>query len=275
MMDSRLHNYLTVGHRRVEGWLSPDAMSMILRVADMQRSVGIKGNVAEIGIHHGRLFILLYLLKDTGEIAVAIDLFEQQELNIDRSGRGDRDIFTANLRRHADTGDLIIHAGDSTKISGDDVVRLAGGRVRLFSIDGGHTAPTTEHDLATADQALAVGGVVILDDYFNEQFPEVSVGTMNYFREARGIVPFAIGGNKVMFCDRAHAAAYAEGLKSCAREVEERSFLGAPVVWLNFAKPSLAVRIGKTGLWRLVRDTAGGRLARRLYKALAPRLPPI
>jgi Methyltransferase domain len=36
--------------------------------------------------------------------------------------------------------------------------RLAGGAYRLISIDGGHSAKTTAHDLAIAVEALAPGG---------------------------------------------------------------------------------------------------------------------
>ena len=52
--------------------------------------------------------------------------------------------------------------------------------MRLFSIDGGHTAAITEKDLQTAAECLVDGGAVILDDVFNEAFPAVSEGLLSY-----------------------------------------------------------------------------------------------
>jgi hypothetical protein len=272
-MEHRLSSYVKRSHRFVDGWTPPGAIIMILRIAELQRSLGITGNVAEIGVHHGRLFILLYLLKNPGEKALAIDLFQHQELNVDQSGKGDREVLLANLRKYADTQDVLIHTGDSQELTGPYVTDLAGGPFRLFSIDGGHAVTVTQHDLATAEASLAPGGVIILDDYFNEIYPEVSIGTTNFFRDPRRIVPFAIGGGKVMFCHPDYATTYAEGLRSCRKHVAERTFLGSPVVCLDFAKPSLAVWIGETGSWQRIRETSGGRLLRKIYKALRPYFP--
>jgi hypothetical protein len=56
--------------------------------------MGITGNVAEIGVHHGRLFILLYLLTSPDERALAVDLFSGQERNIGSSGHGGPGTFS-------------------------------------------------------------------------------------------------------------------------------------------------------------------------------------
>src|SRR5690606_31954832 len=123
------------------------------------------GNAAEIGVHHGKLFILLSLLA---EHAYAIDVFDSA-LNVDHSGDGNREIFEANVRRYG--GAYTVLQTDSALLTPD---RLP--RIRIFSVDGSHTAAMTEHDLRLAAQTLELGGIVILDDYFNEQWPDVSVG---------------------------------------------------------------------------------------------------
>jgi len=48
-------------------------------------------------VHHGRLFILLYLLGARGEWAVAIDLFSRQESQQRPFGAGDLERFKKNL----------------------------------------------------------------------------------------------------------------------------------------------------------------------------------
>lgn len=76
-----------------------------------------------------------------------------------------------------------------------------GGKIRLFSVDGGHTSHITQCDLETVSNSLVDGGVIILDDYFNAAWPGVSEGTNRFFilGNKTGIIPFAIGGNKVFF----------------------------------------------------------------------------
>ena len=81
-------------------------------------------------------------------------------------------------------------------LSGLDVVELAEGPVRLFSVDGGHTEEIVATDMRTAEQALVPGGIVVADDVFNAEWPGVSVGTLRYLDAGGTLVPFAIGFNK-------------------------------------------------------------------------------
>ena len=57
---------------------------------------------------------------------------------------------------------------------------LAGGAIRFFSVDGGHTDEIVFSDMKLAEATLADGGIVIADDVFNEQWPGVAVGTLRY-----------------------------------------------------------------------------------------------
>jgi hypothetical protein len=58
---------------------------------------------------------------------------------------------------------LQVIQGDSRAMTSDHVrARAAGGGVRIFSVDGSHTAEATLADVATAAGALAPGGVVVI-----------------------------------------------------------------------------------------------------------------
>jgi hypothetical protein len=268
--NSRLNSYLESGHRFVNGWLRPGASDAIVLLSKEQRRLGLVGSVAEIGVHHGKLFILLYLLTREGETAVAIDLFSHQELNIDNSGAGDRERFRKNLCKYADTRRLVIHEGDSTKLTHEDLLRFGNGPLRLFSIDGGHTPEITAHDLATADGALGEGGIIILDDVFTEVFPGVSEGVFRYFSEPRSIIPFAVGAGKTFFCHPAFATQYKIALRTAEAKITEHGFLGTRVLCLEFSPPTLAERIGKIAFWRNVKHLPPARLMRRLYHSVRP-----
>lgn len=251
----KLRAYLGHGQHMVKGWLYRGAAEAIVELSDAQRKAGIGGGVAEIGVHHGKLFILLYLLTSKGEPAVAIDLFSNQELNVDRSGAGDLDRFKQNLRRHADLSRLVVYEGDSTQLKAMDLKRLASGPLRLISIDGGHTAETTAHDLATAESALHPGGVIVLDDCFHSMWPGVVSGVIRFFSQPRAIVPFGIGANKTFFChdDKDLVGRFQAALKKLDPRAAEKEFLGHSVECFELAPRSLAGWYRKADPWRSIR----------------------
>lgn len=272
MNRKRLEAYLHRGQRRVEGWLVKGAAETIVALSDEQKRAGVNGAVGEIGIHHGKLFIVLYLTGEN-EPAVAIDLFSAQHLNVDQSGGGNFAKFERNMQQFADTKRLVVQEGDSTKMNADDLLRLGKGEYRFFSIDGGHTPEITAHDLSIADGALAPGGVIIIDDCFNELFPGVCDGIFQYFAEPRNIIPFGICSNKVFFCHRGFSDRYLQVMRQLDGIQHERSFLQSPVVYVSFAKEALTVRIGKMSAWRKVKDLPPSRLLRWIYHKTKHLLP--
>ena len=257
-MDPRVARYVRRGKFYVEGWLRSEAALAIVALNERQRTLGIEGGIAEIGVHHGKLFILLYLLGRAPERAIAIDLFEDQHLNVDLSGSGDLARFRRNLERHADTARLVLHPGNSMDLTGAELVRLAEGKLRFISVDGGHTAEITAHDLAVADAALAEGGIIVLDDAFNEQWPGVADGVHRHFARRPTLVPFAIGANKTYFCRPSHRDAYREAAAAVASHITTTEFLGEPVSFLHFVQPRLKDRVASSVAWRRLRTTPIG-----------------
>jgi SAM-dependent methyltransferase len=282
--EPRIDAYLRGGYKTVEGWLFPGAIALLSRVEAIQGELGLKGSVGEIGIHHGKLFILLYLFCRGGERAVAVDLFEQQEKNLDGSGLGDEERFRRNLAIHAgDEERLTLISGDSTELTPADLL-AAGGPFRLFSVDGGHTAQITESDLALVSRVLVPGGILVLDDYFNEEWPGVSEGTNRFFanRNANGspLIPFAIGGNKLLFTtDRAHADSYVEHLFGTGPSAalgsrlgwyrKMTSLFGCDVVSYRFFVKGIRQRLASLPGWSKLRDTPIGEKIRRVADRLS------
>ncbi|HYX00982.1 MAG TPA: class I SAM-dependent methyltransferase [Reyranella sp.] len=258
-MDSRVKHYIRHGKFYVDGWLRTEAALVIAALSDRQHALGMRGGVAEIGVHHGKLFILLYVLGRAPEKAVAIDLFADQHLNVDLSGSGDLHKFRRNLARYGDDERLVLHQGNSLELGGADLVRLAGGPLRFVSVDGGHTADITAHDLGTAEASLAEGGIIVVDDVFNERWPGVGDGVHRYFAERRDLVPFALGANKTYFCRPSHRDAYFEAAGSAATAATTTEFLGKPVAFLQFERLRLNERVGASRAWQQLRATPLGR----------------
>ena len=197
-MQRNFGRYRAIGQRLVTGFLEPEILLVLDVLNSAQRAKQVSGAVAEIGVHHGKLFIGLSLLQRGGEKSVAIDIFGDQELNVDGSGHGNLDKFRNNVKLWSSMDDVVIHQGDSTKLEPQKLAELAGGDIRFFSVDGGHTEEIVFSDMKLAEATLADGGVVIADDVFNEQWPGVAVGTLRYLEDGAKLAPFVIGFNKVV-----------------------------------------------------------------------------
>ena len=142
----------------------------------------------------------MHLTSPAGQKDIAIDVFENQQLNRDQSGRGDRAQFLGNLQRWGGRpADVIIVQQSSLDLNPADIMRAVG-HVRLFSVDGGHTEECVTNDLNLAQSVLCDGGILVLDDFFNEYWPEVAIGTMKFLTSsASRLEPFAITPGKTYF----------------------------------------------------------------------------
>ena len=223
----------------VGGWLSKESALLIHETNHAQLDIGVEGAVAEIGVHHGRLFILLALLRRPGEAALAIDLFEHQEFNVDKSGAGDREILQSNLKRfRIDTRRMQIVSRSSMTVSPSEILCDVG-KVRMFSIDGGHTADIAENDLRLAERVMSVGGVVFLDDVFTSIFPGVSEALGRYLLTDGKLVPFAVSPGKTFLTDQQHATTYRDVLKNAMKSIYLRDeiFYGKKVAIFRDFEP--------------------------------------
>lgn len=234
-MDALVQRYLIFGLPKVQGWLDFDSAEVIAALADVQRTAGYKGAVGEIGVHHGKLFILLLLTADENEKSFAVDVFEHQHLNIDGSGRGDKEKFLENICQWTKNNQIIsILPKSSFDVSPNDIVGQCG-YVRLASIDGGHTKECTLNDLDLIENVLTDNGVAIIDDYFNCDWPDVSTGVAEYFLSKKTkLVPFAISPNKVYLTKFDNSEFYRAQLRRKFKPYKNSKMFGAEVDIYNF-----------------------------------------
>ncbi|MGA8026438.1 MAG: hypothetical protein WB992_04780, partial [Bryobacteraceae bacterium] len=94
-----LDRYLRFGRRKVPGWLTADSAEVIVALAAIQHELGYRGAVGEIGVYHGKLFILLLLTAAVDECGFAIDVFEKQNLSADQYHGCTMQMFQDNVRR--------------------------------------------------------------------------------------------------------------------------------------------------------------------------------
>ena len=213
-MQPNFHRYRAIGQRFVTGFLQPEILLVLDVLNAAQRKKQISGAVAEIGVHHGKLFIGLSLLQRPGDKSVAIDIFGDQDLNVDGSGHGDFEKFENNVKLWSSMDNVVVNQGDSTKLEPAKLRELAGGDIRFFSVDGGHTDEIVYSDMKLAEATLADGGIVIADDVFNEYWPGVATGTLRYLSDGAKLAPFLIGFNKVFFTHAEYSEFYRAEVES-------------------------------------------------------------
>ena len=171
---------------------------MFLAYNQLAAAQGIKGDVLEIGVHHGRSAIVVASLTSPGQKFVAVDLFDElQDRNVSESGSGNRHEFLRNMGQFFDDLSFVktIQA-DSSSFSADAI----GHEFSFCHIDGGHSPQETYNDLDLCCRILKPGGLLAMDDYFNPAFPGVSEGAVQFkLEQGNKLKPIAIGFNKVLF----------------------------------------------------------------------------
>lgn len=182
----------------VEGWFDPLDALAISECLAIQHEEGITGSLAEIGVHHGKSFLSLALADKDGDRLFAIDVFERQDLNVDRSGMGSRSAFLENCKKFAPSAKVSILAMSSLDLKGQEHELLS--PLRFLSIDGGHTRDITLNDLEIANTILVDGGMCCTDDVLHPEWTGVVSGIFAFMENNSNLVPFALTPKKLYWC---------------------------------------------------------------------------
>ena len=221
---------------RIEGFLHPvDAMG-IAAVGSAQSDLNVTGSMMEIGVFWGRSFALLSRFLRPEEFGVAADLFDIWA----RPGGTSKQLttFRSTMRGLGFPDDrLIVLEGDSAEIDPADVVKQAG-RIRLMSVDGGHEEHHVRNDIDIATNVINDGGVIIFDDFFNAQYPDVTLAVLSCLdSQLADYKPFLITRNKLYVTQGNWAKRYISTLengKYWARTSLDRfKFRGHQVLFLD------------------------------------------
>lgn len=220
-----VRSYL-VNQDAVEGWLWYTTSHAIASLMQSQQVLCVSGGTMEIGVHHGRLFILLALGLAPGEEALGIDLFEMQDQNLDQSGKGDLSALSQNLQAHAPGANVRLLKANSLGLGGEFCHAERG--KRFVSVDGGHSRATTANDLWIAQNVLCDGGIVALDDIYRLEWSGVTAGIAQYFSRGGSLVPIAIIPNKVLLTTNVRWA------DTYRDEIRKHFYFGTPQEFFEF-----------------------------------------
>lgn len=196
---------LLEGLEAIDGWLSPLATDLTIRILQYQDATDITGAIVEIGVHRARYLALLHALAGHRSTVIGIDalLNSNAEPLPEPHRTNAMTLMRSNVKSisGSDTNLSLIGANTLT-LSATDISDACGGQtIRYAHIDGGHDCRTVLHDLGIIVPNLAPDGVIALDDALSFMIPGVSEGFARYMLANEGeLAPFAIGGNKLFVC---------------------------------------------------------------------------
>lgn len=197
---------------KVKGYIDPSDSLVFVSIFEKQKKEKFSGGVVEIGVYYGRSFLLLKKLAEQKEV-LGIDLFIIDPLESRKTAQY-REFIENGKKLDMPINDEFIIAGDSTQVSCDDVVGKVG-EVRFFSVDGGHMLSHVESDSRLAKESLADCGVIAFDDSFNPEWPEVTVGIIDFIRaNADEYSVFCITNKKTYVCKRKYLSTYRDAVQN-------------------------------------------------------------
>lgn len=221
------------------GWLGFADFCIFKTLIETQNALGNKNPLCEIGVHHGKSFIPMVLFSDDS-ICHCVDVFENQSLNIDSSGRGDFEVFCRNLARFNISMERVrVHKIYSTSLSLVDLCK-ANESIRFFHIDGGHHLEVVKSDLILALKCADNDSIIAIDDVCRSEWIEVSQGVFGMFSDLKdyGFNFLAFGFNKLYICHQSMISTYQQALYSCP---QLQAFLGKTYEVKSISKVSLPI----------------------------------
>lgn len=184
----------------VEGWCIPYLWNCIQPLDLFQKKMGVTGPIAEIGVYHGKFFCGLALTKKNEGRHLAIDIFEDQELNMDIEYQNPEKFNTNGVGKEIISNfksNLTKYGINETEILQKDSLTLTNKFIQdkeqnysMVSVDGCHLALHTAHDFKLAMKLAMPSGIIFIDDYHSHFWPEVQEGISKvFFYESPTYVP--------------------------------------------------------------------------------------
>jgi hypothetical protein len=217
--NSKVHRAKYIKKGSEDIWMGSFAVELPLAIltflTKVQNTLNVHGTIGEIGVHGGLFFIGLAHLALEGEKYWACDVFGNQALNLDGSGFGNEGYFLSKTQAYGIfQEDLTVVSGSSLNLNEDFLKESSLDKFRLISVDGGHTRQTVFNDLTLAAINLAEGGIIILNDVNNHDWPGVIDGLITWlsiYPEKFGV--FFSGHNKVFISQKKYHFTYYDSIQ--------------------------------------------------------------
>jgi hypothetical protein len=171
----------------VPGWFRLPAISIWDSLLTLQSDADVTGNFLEIGVWMGRSALLSTLHSSESEQCVFVDPLRIEEAE-------------ARLRSVRESG-LHFIQGTSRSISAPMLPGAGAPSYRWIHIDGEHSGTAVEHDVALASSILAPRGIIVIDDFFDAAYPQITFAVIEHLRaHPKSLMMFLCGYSKAYLC---------------------------------------------------------------------------
>lgn len=198
---------LAKASRDVQGWF--EAHGLFALIDSTQRAVGVRGNLFEIGAHHGKSAVMLGRMATENETVGVCDIFDEQDRNVSGSGSGDRATFQRNVDRLVPGREVRVHQCLSSELTAEQV-----GPCRFLHVDGGHLSEEAMGDLRLGAQVTVDRGTMVIDDPYRIEWPGVTEAIVRFLTEREDWAPVVAGFNKLVLCRRPSLELYTAAVQS-------------------------------------------------------------
>ena len=234
MLESREWFSAGSGIDRVQGFITPRSVRAIRCILGHQEKAQISGSIAEIGTFRGKTFIGLAAASRDGERVVGVDIFpDDVQQSLLRSA--------AEFLSEEQIKRIVLVNRDSSTLDYCEWSTILGEKSRFVHVDGNHTIKAVRYDIMLSSSHLCVGGIVLIDDFLHDWYPDVTEGIIDALRILPNIVPVAVitrgenllnGGTKLICAERSSANFYRNLILSEFSEMRPReiSLAGSNVV---------------------------------------------
>jgi hypothetical protein len=155
----------------VPGWFTLTDYEMFVAINTVQEKFAVSGNLLEIGTFCGKSGALLSLLAAPGESVSLLDLFDEVKFEENLETQDYRKMTMGRARKTLDKYGQAYKLVEGNSLEIEKLIPIT--PHRLIHIDGSHQYEVVKKDLLNALKYLTEGGVIVLDDYRNFQFPGV------------------------------------------------------------------------------------------------------
>ncbi|MCP4394279.1 MAG: class I SAM-dependent methyltransferase [Alphaproteobacteria bacterium] len=179
----------------IEGWFFNISHGIFDSLLQFQtENTTIQGHLGEIGVFKGKSASIIAKHTKSHEDLFLIDPTISINEAIIRKN-------ISNICKDKPPNNISVFPTTSECFKTQDNINKYLRNTRFFHIDGCHTGEAVDNDLDIAHDLLSNEGIVVLDDYFNIIYPQITEALYNYlYRYPYRFKIFLCGNNKAYLC---------------------------------------------------------------------------
>lgn len=202
--------------------------SVLLR---SQSVSNLRGDMLEIGVEFGTSAFLMLEAMSGNDHGTFIDIAMTEEWRAGISGP------------YRDKSNVKFVEGNSLQMNTGDMPS----RCRWIHVDGGHMYEHVANDLGLTADSLAVDGVMVLDDFFEIRWPDVTAAILDFLQRDSRITPFLLVNRKLYCTGGAEQALAYQAMLADFFETN-RTQIGDSRFWLDVEMMGSKVMVAKLDL---------------------------